>query len=135
MKRNLIFIVSCLTLLLFAASCSKSDATVAANTPQGNWVGGRSGAGGPSHYFAINFKAGGSVVISEFNAANPDIANGTWTLAGDSVKANFTYLPGGTYSGTYSLAAKYSASVNTMDGTIGLGNSTTGAGMFSVTRQ
>ncbi len=135
MKKNLFYALSCLTITLFAISCSKSDTTVAANTPEGNWVGNRSGVGGPSHYFSINFKSGGSVVINEFNATTPDVANGNWSLVGDSVKANFTYMPGATYTGTYSLAAKYSASVNTLDGTIGVGSSTIGAGMFSVTKQ
>jgi hypothetical protein len=135
MKKNLFYVMSCLTIALFTASCSKSDTTVAANTPEGNWVGNRSGVGGPSHYFSINFKSGGSVVINEFNATTPDVANGNWSLVGDSVKANFTYVPGAAYSGSYSLAAKYSAAVNTLDGTIGAGGSSAGAGMFSVTKQ
>jgi hypothetical protein len=135
MKKNIFYALSCLTITLFALSCSKSDTTVAAGTPEGNWVGNRMGVGGPSHYFSINFKSGGSVVINEFNATTPDVANGNWSLVGDSVKANFTYVAGAAYSGTYSLAAKYSASVNILDGTIGPGSSTTGAGFFSVTKQ
>ncbi len=135
MKKNLFYAMSFLIIALFTVSCSKSDATVAASTPEGNWVGNRSGIGGPSHYFSINFKSGGSVVINEFNATTPDVANGNWSLVGDSVKATFTYVAGATYTGTYSLVAKYSVSVNTLDGTIGAGSSTAGAGMFSVTKQ
>jgi hypothetical protein len=135
MKKNFFYAMSCLAIVISTASCSKSDATVAASTPEGNWVGNRSGIGGPSHYFSINFKSGGSAVINEFNATTPDVANGSWSLVGDSVKASFTYVPGATYTGTYSLAAKYSATVNTLDGTIGAGSSTVGAGMFTVTKQ
>ncbi len=135
MKNSIFYVTFFLSVILLAASCKKSNTTVAVTTPEGNWIGNKSGLGGPSHYFSLNFKSGGSIIINEFNATSPDIANGTWSLVGDSVKANFTYVPGSIFSGAYSIAAKYSASSAIMDGTVGVGNSTSGSGFFSVTKQ
>ncbi len=132
MKKNLFFAILGLTLILFIASCSKNDTTPPANTTvEGKWVGSFTYFLGVSHYFALTFRTN-NVVLVEANSA-PDIANGTWSLAGDSVRATFTYV-GGTAS-TYTIAGKYSGSSIVMDGTIGDGASTNGAGFFSVTRQ
>jgi hypothetical protein len=131
MKKNLFIATLGLALILFIASCSKNDTTPpASTTAEGKWVGTFTNLG-PSHYFALTFKAN-SVLLVEANAL-PDIANGTWILSGDSVRATFTYV-GGT-AGTFSIAGKYSASSAIMDGTMGSGTNTTGAGVFSVTKQ
>lgn len=135
MKKNLFFkILGLSAIVLFSISCSKSDATPpSVTTPAGNWVGYQSnGLGGPLNYFAINFQANGTLVVSTNSPTAPDLGNGTWSLVADSVKATYTIISSGT---SYSLAGKYAASSNVMNGTLGLGTSTTGAGVFSLTRQ
>ena len=135
MKKNLITAILVSTSVLFAVSCSKSDTTApppGGTSPQGNWVGSRTGLGGPSFYFALNLQANGALVVSANNAVTPDIANGTWSLVADSVRATYTFAGTAT---TYSLAGKYSTASKVMDGTIGLGTNTTGEGVFSVTKQ
>ena len=135
MKKNLITAILVSTSVLFAVSCSKSDNTTpppGGTSPQGNWVGNRTGLGGPSFYFKLSLQANGVLVVSANNAVTPDIANGTWSLVGDSVRATYTCIE---TSVTYSLAGKYSTTSNIMDGTIGLGTNTTGEGVFSVTKQ
>jgi hypothetical protein len=131
MKKNLLFAFLGLTLVLFTVSCSKTDTTPpAATTAEGKWVGSFTSLG-PSHYLALIFKPN-SVLLVEANAL-PDIANGTWNISGDSLRATFTYT--GAVTGTYSIAGKYAANSIIMDGTMGPGTSTTGAGVFSVTKQ
>jgi len=134
MKKNLFFAILALTAVLFAASCSKSDPTpVPATTVEGKWVGNQNnGIGGPYYYLSLNFKPNGVLVVNANNALTPDVANGTWSLVADSVRATYTYTNS---SATYSLAGKYAASSSIMNGTIGVGTSTTGAGVFSVTKE
>ena len=136
MKKSLFFAIFGLATLFFAASCSKSDTPPpppGGTTPQGNWVGNHSnGIGGPAFYFALNLQANGVLVVSDNNVITPDIANGTWSLVADSVRATYTYTGS---SATYSIAGKYTTTSKVMIGTIGLGTNTTGAGVFSVTKQ
>ena len=133
MKKNLLFALPGLMVMLFSASCSKSDTTPATSyTIVGKWDGSYVGAGGPSHFYTLNFKTGGSFAVDSSNVSITDLAAGTWVLATDSVRATYTYLSGG--AGTYSLAGKYSADFKTMIGTFGPGSNTTGSGTFSVTK-
>ncbi len=135
MKKRLFFAIPGLAILLFTASCSKSDTTPppGGTSPEGNWIGNHSnGIGGPAIYFSLSLKANGVFEVNDNSAVTPDIANGTWSLVADSVRATYTYT--GT-STTYSLAGKYSTSSKIMNGTIGTGTSTTGAGVFSVAKQ
>ncbi len=136
MKNNSFFTILGLAAILFAASCSKSGTTdppPGGTSPQGNWVGNRhNGIGGPVFYFVLNLQANGVLVVNANSAVSPDIANGTWSLVADSVRATYTFV--GT-STTNSLAGKYSTTSNIINGTIGLETSTTGAGVFSVTKQ
>lgn len=135
MKKNLFFAVLGLSaIVFFSISCSKSDNTPppVAN-PAGNWVGYQSnGLGGPANYFALNLQANGSLVVSANNPASPELGNGSWSLVADSMRASFTYIVSGF---SYSLVGKYAAGSSTMNGTLGTGASTTGAGVFSLTRQ
>lgn len=135
MKKSLFFAILGLALVLFAASCSKSGTTTppASTTAEGKWSGFFTLLG-PSRYYALTFKTGSVILVESTNSTTPDIANGTWSLAAaDSIRATFTYV-GGTAS-TYSIAGKYSSSSNVMEGTIGPGTSTTGAGTFIVTKE
>ena len=138
MKKNLFFPILGLAIVFFAASCSKSGSSYSppppgGTSPQGNWVGNRNnGIGGPAFYFALNLQANGVLAVSDNSAVTPDIANGTWSLVADSVRATYTYTGS---SATYSIAGKYTTTSNIMIGTIGPGTSTTGAGVFSVTKQ
>ncbi len=134
MKKNLFFAILGLSFVLFAASCSKSDTTPPANTtPEGTWVGNHNNNyGGPVYYLALNIKANGVLVVNANSAVSPDIANGTWSLVADSLRATYTYVSSST---TYSLVAKYSTTSNIMTGTYGIGTSTVGGGVFSVTKQ
>ena len=134
MKKNLFFATLGLAVALFTISCSKSDTTPPANTtPEGKWVGFITYIVGPSRYFAVTFKSGSVILVEANSDTAPDIANGTWSLVGDNVRATYTYV-GGTAE-TFSIAGKYSTSSKLMDGTIGPGSSTTGTGTFSVTKQ
>ena len=135
MKRSLVIAVLGLTSILFAASCSKSGTTPpppGGTSPEGKWVGNRTGVGGPTFYFALDLRANGVLVVSDKSDITPDIANGIWSLVADSVRATYTFA--GT-STTYSIAGKYSTTSNIMNGTIGLEANTTGQGVFSVTKQ
>jgi hypothetical protein len=134
MKKNLFFATLGLSLVLFIISCTKSDTTPpASTTPEGKWVGFITYVGGPSRYFAVTFKSGGVVLVEANSDTAPDIANGTWSMASDSVRATFTYV-GGT-AATFSMAGKYSSSSKIMDGTIGTGSSTSGSAVFTATKQ
>lgn len=135
MKKNLFFtILGLTTVVLFTISCSKSDTTPpSVTTPAGNWVGYQSnGLGGPLNYFAINFQANGTLVVSANSPTSPDLANGNWSLVTDSVRASFSYTVSGL---SYALVGKYATGANIINGTLGPGTSTTGAGVFSLTRQ
>jgi len=136
MKKNLITAILVSTSVLFAVSCSKSDYTSpppGGTNPQGKWIGGHdNGIGGPVLYLELNLNANNAIEVRANSAVSPDIANGTWSWVADSVRATYTYIGSST---TYSLAGKYSTSSKLMNGTIGLGTNTTGAGVFSVTKQ
>ncbi len=135
MKRNNIPLVFGI-IMLFLAACSKSDpgqSPASSYSLDGKWTGTyNNGAGGPVNYFALTFKSGGALVVHANNSLTPDIANGTWALAGDTVKATYTYTGS---SAIYALEAKYSSSSNIMPGTVGLSPAVTGEAVFSVTKQ
>jgi len=136
MKKNLLFAILGFALIFFVASCDKDDPNEgsANNSIEGKWVGNyHNGLGGPIFYFAVTFNPGGTLLVQANDNSAPDIANGTWAMATDSVRATFTYV-GGTAT-TYSIAGKYSSNSNVIVGTMGLGTSTSGAGVFSVTRE
>lgn len=134
MKKRIFFAVLGLSFFMVGTSCKKSDTTPTPVTAEGKWVGNyNSGLGGPVYYFALNFKTGGVLDVEANSAGSPDIATGTWNLASDSIRGTFTYLAG-TMS-TYSFAGKYLSNSNLMNGTLGLGVNTAGAGIFSVTKQ
>ena len=136
MKKNLFMLIPALAMVFFMSSCSKSDTTTTTSTtPTGTWVGtGQYGTGGgnPTYAFTINFKANGTVDITGNNTTAIDVATGTWQVVGDSVRAAYRYAAS---SADYTLSGKFTAGSNLMVGTIGLGTTTTGVGLFSVTRQ
>jgi len=135
MKKNLFSAILGLTIILFAASCSKDDPATPTPTPQGTWAGTAqygTGGGNPTYIFSLNLKANGTVDIVGNNGVAIDNATGTWQLVQDSVKATYAYTAS---SAVYSLSAKYSASSNIMTGTIGLSPAISGVGIFTVTRQ
>jgi hypothetical protein len=135
MKKSLFSAMIGLALILFATSCSKDDPAAPTPTPQGTWAGTAqygTGGGNPTYVFSLNLKANGTVDIVGNNSVAIDNATGTWQLVQDSVKATYTYTAS---SAVYNLSAKYSASSNTMTGTIGLSPAISGVGIFTVTRQ
>jgi hypothetical protein len=136
MKKNLLILIPALAMLFLVSSCSKDDASTPTNTtPVGTWSGtGQYGttSGNPTYAFTINFKANGTVDITGDNSTAIDIATGTWQLVADSVRAAYRYAGS---SADYTLSGKFTAGSNTMVGTIGLGTSTSGVGIFSVNRQ
>lgn len=151
MKKNLGFAILGLTTVFFAASCSKSDSNLVAATPakaavtipsavktaattiEGKWVGYQhNGLNGAYYYLSLEFNANGVLVVNSSSGDIPNIAYGTWTLVGDDVRASYTYETSGA---SYSLAGKFFTTSNIMEGTIGVGKSTTGAGVFSVTKE
>ena len=134
MKKKSLRAIAGFAALLFTASCSKDDTATQTNaTVSGKWVGFNTAPVGPSRYLALTFNTGGNLVVEANNSTTPDIANGTWAIVGDSVKATFTYT--GSASGTFSLAGKYVSGATNMDGTIGAGVFTSGLSIFSVTKQ
>jgi hypothetical protein len=136
MKKNLFFLIPAFILVLFTASCSKEDTQQPPTntTPEGKWTGtgeyGTTG-GNPTYAFTMTFKANGTVDITGDNSTGIDVATGTWALVQDTVKATYIYTGS---SASYTLAAKFSASSNTMVGKIGLTPLTTGVGLFTVKR-
>ncbi len=136
MKKSLLFAMLGLTVVLFGTSCKKDENTGSNGTSlEGTWTGsGQYGtaAGNPTYVFSLTFKANGTVDITGNNNAAIDNATGTWVMVQDSVKATYTYAAA---SATYTLSGKYSSTSNLMVGTIGLGTSTAGVGLFSVTKQ
>ena len=137
MKKNLFMLIPALAVVFFISSCSKSDSTntTTNTTPVGTWSGtGQYGttAGNPTYAFTISFKGDGTVDITGNNTTAIDYATGTWQMVGDSVRAAYRYAAS---SADYTLSGKFTAGSNLMVGTIGLGTTTTGVGLFSVTRQ
>ncbi len=137
MKRNLFLLIPAFAMIFFISSCSKSDSTgnTSNATPAGTWTGtGQYGttAGNPTYAFTLNFKANGTVDITGNNTTAIDVATGTWQIVQDSVRAYYRYAAS---SADYTLSGKFTAGSSVMAGTIGLGTSTTGVGLFSVTRQ
>ena len=133
MKKNLLLLIPALALVFFVTSCSKSDTTPPANnTAEGKWTGGyNNNIGGPVNYLAVIFSAGNAVRIEANSPTVPDIANGTWSIVGDSIIAHYTYAATAT---SFSLAGKYNSSSNLINGTIGIGSNTSGSYVFSVTK-
>lgn len=136
MKKNLFLLIPALAFMFLVSSCSKDDDTTNSSnsTPVGSWTGtGQYGtaAGLPTYVFTLNFKANGTVDITGDNSTGVDVATGTWTIVADSVRAAYRYAGS---SADYLLSGKFTAGATVMTGTIGLGTSTTGVGLFSVSR-
>lgn len=135
MKKKLFLPFLALAVMIGSASCSKSDTQPASTTVsiEGKWVGTyTNGTGGPVNYYALTFKSGGALVVHANNSLIPDVANGTWMLVADSIKASYTYVGS---SAIYSMSAKYNSTSNIMAGTVGLSPDVTGEAVFSVTKQ
>ena len=137
MKKSLFALIPALAMVFLISSCSKDNTTTTTTntTPTGTWTGtGQYGtsAGLPTYAFTLNFKANGTVDITGNNSTAIDVATGTWAIVADSVKAYYRYAGS---SADYTLSGKYTAGSTLMVGTIGLGTSTTGVGLFSVTKQ
>jgi hypothetical protein len=136
MKKNTFLFLAITALAFLITSCSKDDTTTPTNsTPEGTWVGtGQYSTmfGGPTYPFTLTFKANGSIDIVGNNSTAVDNATGTWQLVQDSVKATYTYVSS---SAVYTFSGKFTAGATVMAGTIGLSPSTSGVGLFSVTRQ
>lgn len=135
-KRFISLTTGILTLLLFSCSKSTTETPAPVYSLEGKWTGSfNNGAGGPANYFALTFKsggAGGALVVHANNSLTPDVANGTWTLAGDSLSATYSFTGS---SAIYSLAARYNIHSNILTGTVGLSPATTGEAVFSVTKE
>ena len=137
MKKSLFALIPALAMVFLIASCSKDDTTTTTTntTPTGTWIGiGQYGIGpgNPTYAFTLTFKANGTLDIIGNNNAAIDNGTGTWQIVQDSVRAAFRYAAS---SADYTLSGKFSSASNVMVGTIGLGTSTTGVGLFSVTKQ
>ena len=135
MKKKLLILIPALALLLFAASCSKDAPTASPTTVEGKWMGtGQygTGAGSSTYPFTLTFKSGGSVDIIGNDNSGAATGNGTWQLVQDSIQGTFSYSSG---FALYRYSGKFSTTSNVMIGTIGLGASSTGIGLFSVTKQ
>lgn len=136
MKKKLFLPFLALAVMVISVSCSKSDTqpTNPVNVSlDGKWTGTyTNGAGGPANYFAITFKSGGALVVHANNSLIPDVANGTWMLVADSVKATYSYVGS---SAIYAMSARYTGTSNIMVGTVGLSPAVTGEAVFSITKE
>jgi hypothetical protein len=137
LKKKLFFLAAAFTIIIFSPACKKTDtqATPSGTTPVGTWVGtGQYGtaAGNPTYPFTLAFKANGTIDIIGNNSTATDNATGTWQLTGDVLTAAYRYVGS---TADYTLSGRFSASLTTLVGTIGLGTATTGVGLFSVTKQ
>jgi hypothetical protein len=137
LKKKLFFLAAVLGFIIFAPGCKKSDTqpTPTNTTIVGTWVGtGQygTGAGSPTYPLTLTFKANGTVDIIGNNSTATDNATGTWQLTGDVLTAAYRYSAS---TADYTLSGRFSASLTTVAGTIGLGTATTGIGLFSVTKQ
>ena len=132
MKKQFLFVAFIATVALFF-SCKKSNPAVPTVTPaEGSWVGNySSGGGSQTFYYAFQFNAGGAVVVKANDAILPSVANGTWTIAADSIRSTYTYNPGGTFS----MIGKYDGKSNTIVGTWGSGTDNKGGGTFTIVKQ
>ena len=136
MKKKLFILMPVVALLIFASSCKKDDTTPPSNvTVEGKWMGtGQYGtvAGSSTYPFTLTFKSGGSVDIIGNDNSGAATGNGTWQLVQDSIQGTFSYSSG---LALYRYSGKFSTNSNVMIGTIGLGASSTGIGLFTVTKQ
>jgi hypothetical protein len=129
MKKNLLILLLAGFAILYTTSCSKNtpDPAPAYDSVAGTWTGFYTPNIGPSKTVSFNFKTGGTLDVS----IAPDTGNGTWVQTADSVTGNYT-LTGSTT--VYSFKGKYTSSQKNMDGTIGLDPSTSGAAVFTITK-
>jgi hypothetical protein len=133
MKKSLLLLIPALAMVFFVASCSKED-TPPANTTEGKWNGTYTlNGGGSPGYFSLNFKSGGALDVAANNATTPDLGTGTYTVAGDSVKGQFTYTVG--IGIIYLFAGRYSSNNSVITGTIGISPSYNDNATFSITKQ
>ena len=134
MKLKIFFAAIILSAIVLISSCTK-ESTAAVYTLEGSWVGTYGiGTSVPTTYYSFHFKPGGNLLIESSNIANPDLANGSWSLAGDSVKGIYKYIVGG--DSIYSFGAKYSSASNIITGTWGRGATDyVGGGTFSITKE
>jgi hypothetical protein len=137
LKKKLFLLNAAFALIVFATGCKKADTAVTPTntTVIGNWVGtGQYGtaAGVPTYPFTLTFKANGTVDIIGNNSTAADTGTGTWLLTGDVLTATYRYSAS---TADYTLSGRFTASLTTLIGTIGLGTATTGVGLFSVTKQ
>lgn len=132
--KNLLLLLSAFFTVVFISSCNKSDPAAPAYNLEGKWTGTytNSGGGTPS-YFALTFQSGGILMVEANNVAAPDIANGTYQLDPDSLRASFIYTTG--IGVNYRIAGKYVSSSNIISGTMGINPSYTNIGVFTVTKQ
>lgn len=135
MKKKLFILIPALTLALLMISCSKDDTQPPAITTEGKYNGTYSLVGGPpsSSYISLHFKSGGVLAVEANDATSPDLASGTYTVAGDSVKGSFIYSVG--IGVNYLFAGKYSSNNTIINGTIGISPDYSGNATFTVTKQ
>lgn len=130
--KTLKFLSLAIGMVLILASCSKTDPEQYAL--EGNWKGTYTpNGGGTPNYFAMNFLSGGSLTLEANSTSSPDLATGSYTLVGDSVKGTFSYTIG--IGLIYQFSGKYSANSNIINGTIGVSPSSNNNASFTVTKQ
>lgn len=126
------FLSIAIVTVLSLSFCSKSDPEQYAL--EGNWKGTYTPNGsGTANYFSMNFQSGGSMTLEANSVSSPELATGTYTIVGDSVKGTFTYNIG--IGIIYNFSGGYSANSNVINGTIGISPSYNDNASFSVTKQ
>jgi hypothetical protein len=123
---------------ILLASCGKDekepDTTI---DPLGFWSGvyGRS-TEPQTIYYAMLFRSNGTVRIYSANA-DTTIANkaeGTYSVSGNEVTTNYTYISGG-ISGTFSTKAAFSNSNTRQIGTYGADANVSGGGTYTINKE
>lgn len=134
MKKNLFILIPAFIIVWCFAACTKEDTQATSYPIEGKWKGSYLfNSGGAANYFLLDFKSGGVLAVEANSTTSPELATGTYTVSGDSVKGTFIYTVG--IGVNYKFAGKYTSSSNVINGTIGISPSYTDNASFTVTKQ
>jgi hypothetical protein len=126
MKRISLTAVIALVVVSFIAGCKKDDDTTTA-TVVGFWSGTTASPDGIG--FLLRSNGSMRAYLASADTSLADKYEGTYTESSDSLRMHF-----GDGFFQRSAAAKVNAAKNSMNGTLGVGNSTAGSNTFTATK-
>jgi hypothetical protein len=129
------FIVAVIASSLIFISCKKENCP-APETPSmaGLWQGKYGGTTSyPTSGYSALFRSNGTVRFFDgADTTSASKAEGTYTVAGSTVTATYTYLPSGPQ---YSISATVDSKFTFLEGTYGAGASTSGSGKWFMVKK